>query len=192
MADVQVRKHTRPVVESAVASLGGYDHVDAVAVDLPAGTSAIEFTRMVFTGTPEWVHRLLTLRDMLMAPFGLQSQKRVPVQDIRIEPGLKMGPFRLLAVTEDEVLCGDDDKHLDFRTSFAVRPFSSGEGWEGVCTTVVRFHRPVGRLYFKAIQPFHNLIIPRVVAGAVRARQSPLMKLLVQLTRVPTAGRRWP
>ncbi|OKK21786.1 hypothetical protein AMK16_00330 [Streptomyces sp. CB00455] len=142
--------------------------MDAVAVDLPAGTSAIEFTRMVFTGTPEWVHRLLAVRDAVFAPFGLQSQNRVPTEDIRIEPGLKMGPFRLLMVSEEEVLGGDDDKHLDFRTSFAVRPSSSGEGTEGVCTTVVRFHRPAGRLYFKAIQPLHHLIVPHVVAGAVR------------------------
>ncbi|MFI0998941.1 DUF2867 domain-containing protein [Streptomyces galbus] len=34
------------------------------------------------------------------------------------------------------------------------------------CTTVVRYHRRAGHLYFKVIQPFHNLVVPRVVARA--------------------------
>jgi hypothetical protein len=168
MTSTGVRRHAEPVLDGAVADLGGYDHADAVAVDLPAGTDAVEFTRLVFTGTPEWVHRLLTVRDKAMAPFGLQRQERVPTADIRVEPGLKMGPFRLLTVTGTEVLCGDDDKHLDFRTSFAVRPICAGTGLEGVCTTVVRFHRRVGRLYFRAIEPFHRVIVPHVVGKAVR------------------------
>ncbi|MCX5059741.1 DUF2867 domain-containing protein [Streptomyces sp. NBC_00201] len=168
MTSTRVRRHAEPVLDGAVADLGGCDHADAVAVDLPAGTDAAEFTRLVFTGTPEWVHQLLTLRDKAMAPFGLQTQQRVPAADIRVEPGLRMGPFRLLKVTAEEVLCGDDDKHLDFRTSFAVRPVSAGAGLEGVCTTAVRFHRPAGRLYFRAIQPFHHLIVPHVVGRAVR------------------------
>ncbi|MEU1042664.1 DUF2867 domain-containing protein [Streptomyces sp. NPDC005551] len=168
MATATVRRHATPVLDGARASLGRCDHVDAVAVDLPAGTTAVDFTRTVFLGTPEWVHRLITVRDKVMAPFGLQTQRRVAPADIRIEPGLRMGPFRLLTVTDDEVLCGDDDKHLDFRTSFAVRPTASGDGTEGVCTTAVRFHRPAGRLYFTAILPLHHLIVPRVVGGACR------------------------
>ncbi|WP_338498909.1 DUF2867 domain-containing protein [Streptomyces sp. SJL17-4] len=150
-----------------MASLGGYDHVDAVAVDIPAGTSAAEFARSVLAATPEWVHRLLDLRDKITAPLGLHSQERVAVPDIRIESGRKLGPILVRSVSEEEVLGGEDDKHLDFRASFAVRPSASG-GLEGVFTTVIRFHNLAGRLYFKAIQPFHNLIIPRLVAGGIR------------------------
>jgi hypothetical protein len=164
MAAGNVRRDAAPVLDAARESLGGCDHVDAVAVDLPDGTTAVDFTRAVFLGTPEWVHRLIGVRDRVMAPFGLQRQRRGAPEHIRIEPGLKMGPFRLLTVGDDEVLCGDDDKHLDFRTSFAVRPAASGT--EGVCTTAVRFHRPAGRLYFAAIRPLHHLIVPRVVGGA--------------------------
>ena len=160
----QVRRHPVPVTTAAVESLGGCDHVDAVAVDLDPGTSATEFARSVMSATPEWVHGMLAVRDKLLAPFGLHSQVRVPRDQIRIKPGVKLGPFRVLSVSDDEVLTGDDDKHLDFRTSFAVR--EGPRGTEGVCTTVVRFHRRAGRLYFRAIQPFHNLIVPRIVARA--------------------------
>ncbi|MFD5813351.1 DUF2867 domain-containing protein [Streptomyces sp. NPDC127038] len=160
----RVRRSVAPVVDAAVASLGGCDHVDAVAVDLAPGTSAPDFARTVLAGTPDWVHGLLTVRDKLMAPFGLHVQKRIAPGEIRVEPGARLGPFRVLTVSDDEVLAGDDDKHLDFRTSFAVREGATGP--EGVCTTVVRYHRRAGHLYFKAIQPFHNLVVPRVVARA--------------------------
>ncbi|WP_371614868.1 DUF2867 domain-containing protein [Streptomyces sp. NBC_00454] len=154
-----VRRRVAPVVGAAVASLGSYDHVDAVAVDVAPGTSATDFVRLVSTGSPAWVGRLLALRDRLVAPFGLQVQERGKPAETRIEPGVKRGPFRVLSVTQDEVLCGDDDKHLAFRASFAVRPKADGSGSEGVCTTVVRFERTAGRFYFRAIEPFHHLVI---------------------------------
>ncbi|MBT2471618.1 DUF2867 domain-containing protein [Streptomyces sp. ISL-66] len=143
--------------------------MDAVAVDVAPGTSAVEFTRVIFTGSPLWMGRLMALRDKLVAPFGLQVKERGKAAATRIEPGVKRGPFRILSVTEDEVLCGDDDKHLDFRVSFAVRPKTDGPGSEGVCTTVVRFNRPIGRLYFRTIEPFHHLI----VATLLRPRHPP-------------------
>ncbi|MDH6218908.1 DUF2867 domain-containing protein [Streptomyces pseudovenezuelae] len=164
----RVRRHAPPVLGAAVADLGRYDHVDAVSVDLPAGTDAVGFTRLVLTSTPRWASRLLAVRDRAVAPFGLKTRERVRSADVRIEPGRKVGPFRLLTVAADEVLCGDDDKHLAFRVSFALRPVSYGTGLEGVCTTVVRFERPVGRLYFRAIEPFHHLIVRAMVGRAVR------------------------
>ncbi|MEV7729486.1 DUF2867 domain-containing protein [Streptomyces sp. NPDC087917] len=161
-----VRRNVVPVVEAAGASLGSYDHVDAVAVDLPDGTDAKTFARLLFDGRPRWTGRLVAVRDKLVAPFGLRVQERQQVRDTRIEPGVRKGPFKVLEVGDDEVLCGDDDKHLDFRASFAVRPKSDGAGLEGVCTTVVRFNRPLGRVYFRLIEPFHHLIVTSLVAQA--------------------------
>ncbi|MFB0633163.1 DUF2867 domain-containing protein [Streptomyces sp. AB3(2024)] len=154
------------MVQAAGASLGSYDHVDAVAVDLPPGTNAEGFARLLMSNRPRWTGRLMAVRDRLVAPFGLRVQERAPAQDTRIEPGGGKGPFRVLEVREDEILCGDDDKHLDFRASFAVRPRADGPGLEGVCTTVVRFNRPVGRLYFRLIEPFHHLIVASMIARA--------------------------
>ncbi|WP_052443103.1 DUF2867 domain-containing protein [Streptacidiphilus neutrinimicus] len=159
-----MRRNVVPVAEAAIASLGGCDHVDAVAVDLAAGTTAVGFTHSVLAATPGWVHTLLSLRDAAMKPFGLQTQTRVAADQVTIEPGRHLGPLRILTVSEEEVLAGDDDKHLDFRTSFAVR--TGPQGAEGVCTTVVRCHNGGGRLYFRAIRPFHNLVVPRIVARA--------------------------
>lgn len=160
-----VRARAVPVVEAATASLGAVHHVDACAVDIPADMHAVDFCYAVLSRTPRWVTDLLSVRDVLMAPFGLNRQRRVPRGEGAIEPGQKLGPFTVMTVDESEVLLGDDDKHLSFRTSFAVRDHLGGR--EGVCTTAVRFHGGFGRTYFRTIKPFHDLIVPRVVAHGV-------------------------
>lgn len=160
----KVRSRAVPVAVAAKASLGAVHYVDAVAVDVPADMPAIDFCHTVLTRTPKWVSDLLSVRDVLMSPFGLNRQHRVSSSEVRIEPGEKVGPFTVLTVEPDEVLLGDNDKHLSFRTSFAVRDYPGGR--EGVCTTAVRFHGTFGRVYFRGIKPFHDLIIPRLVARA--------------------------
>ncbi len=149
------------MVQAAGASLVSYDHVDAVAVDLPPGTNAEGFTRLLLSSPPRWTGRLMAVRDRLVAPFGLRVRERTAAQDIRIEPGVRKGPFTVLEVREDEILCGDDDKHLSFRASFAVRPGPDGSGPEGVCTT--------GRPFQQAGRPpllqAHRALPPPLIAS---------------------------
>ncbi len=57
------RPKAEPVATAATDSLGRCDHVDAVTVDLAAGTTAVEFTRTVQAATPQWVHRMPSGRD---------------------------------------------------------------------------------------------------------------------------------
>ncbi|MET7600621.1 DUF2867 domain-containing protein [Streptomyces sp. NPDC005481] len=160
MQRVAVRRNVEPVVAAAHASLGRYDHVDTVAVDVEPGVTAVDFTRRMLGSPPRWVRTLLVVRDAAVAPFGLKQRERgAPAA---VAAGAKIGPMRLLSVSDEEVLAGDNDKHLSFRCSFAVR--QGPRGPEAVCTTVVRFHRRAGRLYFRAIEPFHHA----VVAGLVR------------------------
>lgn len=154
-------RRTEPVTAASVASLGGLDYADAVAVPLPAGTTAVEFCRRSLETTPGWVRSLLATRDRLVRPLGLKGATDLRSRDVVVERGRALGPFRVLAVADDEVLLGDDDKHLSFRTSFAVRDTEAGR--EGVCSTAVRFHNRAGRVYFAAIRPFHVVVIPAIV-----------------------------
>lgn len=154
-------RRSEPVTAAAVASLGGLDYADAVAVPLPAGTTAVEFCRRSLQSTPGWVRWLLAARDRLVRPLGLKGATDLHSRDVVVERGRALGPLVVLAVADDEVLLGDDDKHLSFRTSFAVR--DTGAGREGVCSTAVRFHNRAGRAYFVAIRPFHRVVIPAIV-----------------------------
>ncbi|MFI6566912.1 DUF2867 domain-containing protein [Streptomyces sp. NPDC050534] len=166
MTRIAVRKKVEPVTEAARESLGRVDHVDASAVDVPAGVTAVDFARGMLGAPPRWVSGLLAVRDAAVAPFGLKQRDRGRRTDI--VPGARIGPFLLLSVADDEVLAGDDDKHLSFRCSFAVR--QGPHGPEAVCTTAVRFHRTAGRRYFRAIEPFHYAIISGILRrGAKRS-----------------------
>jgi len=169
-----VRRNADPIVAAAFASLAvcRADHVDAVAVDLPTGTTAVEFTRAAVVSRPNWIDRLLGLRDAIVAPLGLRTQVRVaPDQvapdQIEIITNRRFGPFKVLSVAEDEVLVGDDDKHLRFRTSFAVR--GRDEETEGIFTTIVVHKNFAGRVYFALIKPFHNIVVASVVRRAALA-----------------------
>lgn len=149
----EVRRNADPVSAAALASLalGRADHVDAVAVDLSPGTTAVEFARAAVVSTPEWIHKLLGLRDAI----GGQVEMVV---------GRRLGPFKVLSVADDEVLLGDDDKHLRVRTSFAVR--SSLGGTEGVFTTIAAHKNFAGHVYFACIKSFHSIIVTSVVRRA--------------------------
>jgi hypothetical protein len=74
-----------------------------------------------------------------------------------LRPGGKLGIFKVYARSDDEVLLGEDDHHLDFRVSLLRVP-EQGSDWI-VVSTVVRFNNWLGRLYFLPVQFFHRLIV---------------------------------
>lgn len=157
----EVRRDTKPAVGETVHLLGGCHHVDAVAVDVEPGTTAIDFAQAMLGSVPYWVGGLLRVRDTLVAPFGLKGSVR---GDTRLVAGEAVGPLWMFDVSEALVLAGKDDKHLSYRTTFIVR--EARTGLEGVCTTVVRYHHPAGRLYFRTIEPFHNAIMVSLASRA--------------------------
>jgi len=57
-----------------VTSLGRADHIDAVAVDLPAGTTATASCLQQLADPPAWIRTLMRARDALVRPFGLKTQ----------------------------------------------------------------------------------------------------------------------
>ncbi|GGM58015.1 hypothetical protein GCM10012275_31520 [Longimycelium tulufanense] len=124
--------------------------------------TAPELARRALAATPGWVRALLRVRDILVRPFGLHTGSRAPTPEVEIEVGRELDAFIVLSVSDGEVLLGRDDRHLRFRTSFAIR--EGGRGREGVCTTVVTYNNIWGRLYHNAIKPFHGLIIRTVLA----------------------------
>ncbi|WP_189129371.1 DUF2867 domain-containing protein [Wenjunlia tyrosinilytica] len=158
------RTDTKPVTADTVLTLGGCDHIDAVAVDVVPGTNAIDFTAAMLGSPPRWLRGLLCVRDTLVAPFGLKGST---AGEVRIEEGRQVGPLHLYSVSQKQVVAGKDDKHLSYRTTFVVR--EGADGPEGVCTTVVRYHRTAGRVYFRVIEPFHNVIM----LGLVRRAAAP-------------------
>ncbi len=109
----------------------------------------------IITDFPGWAGALVALRNLVVAPFGLMPDGP-DAED-------KLGPFPVEAETADEVIAGFDDKHLDFRVSVISR---DGRIY---LATWVRRHNLGGRLYLKAILPFHILIARNALARVARA-----------------------
>lgn len=96
------------------------------------------------TNFPGWARSLLLLRMVITAPFGL-SNDGPPADD-------KIGPFPVEIETQNELVAGFDDKHLDFRVSVM------SQDDRVFLATWVRPHNLGGRLYLTCIMPFHVLI----------------------------------
>lgn len=143
------------------------DYSDAFAVAIPASADARSLAESIFTSPPWWVAGLVLLRNMLVLPLGLiatpSAFRREAVRANGI--GDRIGMFPVVALAEDEVLLGLDDRHLDFRVS--VRVFREGTAQRGVVTTLVRFHGKLGRTYFIPVLPLHRVIVPSMLRHGV-------------------------
>lgn len=148
------------------------DYADAFAVDLPMGSprNPDVWRQRLFSCPPGGLRTLMRLRDALVRPFGLRA-----AESLEIRAG-----FPVLARSQDEVLTGVDDRHLDFRVS--VRVVSAPTGRDTlVVTTTVTFHGVLGRLYFLPVKPVHRLLVPAMLCRAV-SRHPPVLH--VQAARV--------
>lgn len=94
----------------------------------------------------------MQLRNALVRPFGLKVEpprsSAAPVGPLL--PGARVGIFRVFARRPDELLLGEDDRHLDFRVGVLLR--DEGEAQYATISTVVRFHNGLGRAYFAVVR----------------------------------------
>lgn len=141
------------------------DHVEsedtAVATCRP-GTTAEEVVRGFFTSAPPMMKALMGLRNVLVKLFGLKTGAGSPPLDSSpIVAGRKIGLFEIAEIDEHHVVMGTDDKHLDFRVRITI------EDTVVTCRTQVKFNNSTGRFYFRAIQPFHHVIVPKILQASV-------------------------
>ena len=147
------------------------DLADAFAIRLPDGTSTDPETlaRFIFAQQPAWVGGLMSVRDLLVASFGLKTATQL--QDPAVaghHP--RVGIFRIYETRPNEIVLGEDDKHLDFRLSVLYETLPGADGRTGrlVLSTVVRCHNRLGRLYILLIAPFHRAVVQATLRRAAR------------------------
>jgi hypothetical protein len=148
----------RTLVEKAFPR---FDYADAYR--MPAVGSAPDLARRMLRGRSRLGSGLLRVRDLLVRPFGIRPAHRGGGA-VRIEPGASAGAFQVLEVTEQEVLFGEDDRHLDYRVSLFA------QDGQATLSTVVRFHGLTGRVYFFLVRPFHRMLARRLLAAATGRR----------------------
>jgi hypothetical protein len=144
----------------------GADLLDAYAITLPAEASGdIDRLARAVMGRPAgWTRALMRVRDAVMAPLGVKTSGSIA----REGRGERIDFFPVLERSSRELVLGEDDRHLDFRTSVLVREMVVGGGRELVATTVVHCHNLLGRAYLTAIVPFHRVIVRSYLTRAAR------------------------
>jgi len=166
--------HVTPVSlppESGIAkTYASMNLADAYSIELPTGASTNPelLARFIFSQQVPWVSGLMTVRDALVAGFGLKTAKQLT--SLGAQSGAdRVGIFKIYSTSQTEVVLGEDDKHLDFRLSVLCsgQP-SPGSKRHLILSTVVHCHNRLGRLYILLIAPFHRLVVRSSLRRAAR------------------------
>ena len=125
------------------------NHEDSFTGRGGAGRTVDELFHLMFEEFPAPVRWLLKVRDTLVRPFGLKT-------------GTGFAD-KILERTDDEIILGADDRHLDFRVSLYA-----GEDGIMEIRTLVRYHNLLGKLYFAAIWCFHKIMVWSIFRRALK------------------------
>lgn len=169
--DWSIRSVALPVTSRATGFYARTDLADAFAVRLPDDTTQDpeQLARFIFTRQPAWIGRLMQVRDVLVAGFGLKTSRQL--RDAPASPhARRVGIFRVCETHAHEILLGEDDSHLDFRVSVLTQPGgATGDERQLVVSTVVHCHNLLGRSYIALIAPFHRRVVRACLQHAARS-----------------------
>ena len=144
-------------------ALPGADWADAFEIDVhDRRLTAINAARLTLGRMPDWVRRLMTVRNALGRIVGLKTGAEPGAPDHKE----KIGIFPVLSTSDREVVLGFDDWHLDFRVVVEAVPLGD-QGTRLRATTLVQRKNLFGRLYIGVVGPFHRMIVPTALRGAV-------------------------
>jgi hypothetical protein len=86
-------------------------------------------------------------------------------ENTNFEVGDKIGIFKIYAIQEDEIIAGEDDKHLDFRVS--IHRIIKKETTVSI-STLVQYNNWFGKLYFFVVKPFHKIVVKSLIRKAAK------------------------
>lgn len=158
-----------------------YNYVDSFVGDIADKENkikAIDVAKAFFSSAPQWVDKLFTLRNKIVRVFGLKTNdndanRTELLANFKGEVGEQLGLFKVYNSTKNEIVLGEDDKHLNFRVSLFVEQSTSVPLTKNIIiTTTVEFNNWFGKLYFLPVRPFHKLIVPTMLRGIITELQT--------------------
>jgi hypothetical protein len=126
------------------------DYCDTFRIVKSTNDTAEEVASKIFN-LPKWVNWLMSIRNSIVGIFGLSKGLKNP----------QTSYFTVIEKNEDEIVMGENDKHLDFRVSVLVDRANSFI----YVTTIVCYNNFWGRIYFLPVKPFHKLIVKSILKG---------------------------
>lgn len=126
-----------------------------------------------FSSGPKWVGALMNFRDTIVSALGLKTSSKVGngetyLNNLKWEAGDQIGIFKVYDKSANELIIGEDDKHLDFRVSLLLHPSENSHQRTLRITTVVAIHNTLGKMYFLPVKPFHRFIVPTMLKGMIK------------------------
>ncbi|MHA7108610.1 DUF2867 domain-containing protein [Sunxiuqinia elliptica] len=165
---------SRSLLKQDEASFHYIDSFQSQAVVDGEQNDIQHIAKLLLSSGPAWIDTLMAIRDQLVKLVGLKTSdlhkaKQQELDELKFEPGEQLGIFKLYARSENELILGKDDKHLDFRVSLLLdRPNAETTQKKIAITTAVQFNNLFGRIYFVPVKPFHQLIVRRMLKELVR------------------------
>jgi hypothetical protein len=127
----------------------------------------------LFGHTPPWMKGLLIVRNAAARLFGLEAPTAGEIMHPAVRSayrvGEKIGPWPIFFMSDNEIVAGRNNKHLDFRLS--VLKTKDGDGSSVVVSTVCTVHNVSGKIYLFFIVPFHRAGVRLLIANAVAAKR---------------------
>ncbi len=169
------KKTTLPDKSILKETESSFDYVDSYSCEFSGidnKTGFSEIGEAFLKSKPKWISALMTLRDKIVKPFGLKTSGKVTgeqIQDFKFQKGERLGVFKVYDIAENEMILGEDDKHLNFRISLFVEQQQNNPRKKNLTiSSVVEFNNWFGRLYFLFVKPFHKLIVPTILKGTIK------------------------
>lgn len=136
-----------------------------------ANVSMPELFFHLFGHHPLWIKRLLILRNRIASWCGLAVPAAADIMTPQIKNdyhvGDIIGPWPIFALSDNELVAGRDNGHLDFRLS--ILRISAEGAPRVVVSTICSVHNFAGKAYLFFIIPFHKWGVQRLIKAAVLA-----------------------
>ena len=160
------------LLNTSILNQQQFDYVDTYSRILPGGKTptSTQIGKAFFTSAPPWVSGLFQLRNKIVKVFGLKTTGEANDRDAKLrafkcEPGERLGLFKVFEKTENEVILGENDKHLNFRISLRIESKKTAVIH---MTTAIQFHNRFGKVYFFFVKPFHKIIAPIMLKNIIK------------------------
>ncbi|MDI9310746.1 MAG: DUF2867 domain-containing protein [Limnohabitans sp.] len=169
---MQTKQTTLPL-NSIFQQNKNYDYIDCYQSNFETNKilKPEDIAKAFFSSAPKWIGVLFEFRNKIVSLFGLKVPEKGKnhqelLENFKGEVGEQIGLFKVFYKSDNEIVLGEDDKHLNFRISLFLNK-SKITTKEITISTIVKFNNTFGKFYFLPVKPFHKIIVPVMLKGII-------------------------
>jgi len=151
-----IKQTTIPANSNVTNGFETVDYHDTYQIRKVTDQSAEEISKD-FMRLPDWANVLFLIRNRIVGIFGLKTDKEMSKPDTF---------FTLIENRDEEIVMGEDDKHLNFRASIIKDKLENTIS----IITIVHFNNIWGRVYFFPVKPFHKIIMKAMLKRYLKSK----------------------